>query len=243
MNTDAHAREADSANFISIEHIECEKSPNLKCSNCEICDNIFLGKTEYPIEYYNCDDCPVSFTQEQDLRKHQEEGIHCLTSATEELENHTPLQQIEIDWETDFLTPSNHNHTAPDGHAEVVDLIEGFDIDDQILSGFNTVNYNVGDTESRIYTLDKTYCEEGVEDYSCNYLGCERVFKRQQQLEEHKLTHTKAMEYQCEICGATFHMFSNLRRHTTSAHNTKEIIRCRWNCKGAFFLLPKPEKP
>jgi len=55
---------------------------------------------------------------------------------------------------------------------------------------------------------------------SCSWQGCDFRATRLQSLKYHLLTHTQEKPHQCEICGQSFSLAKNLKRHMLSHVNT-----------------------
>ena len=55
--------------------------------------------------------------------------------------------------------------------------------------------------------------------YKCNYPGCMFQSTKKQNMKYHQLTHTHEKVHQCDICGQSFSLLKNLRRHSL-LHNS-----------------------
>ncbi|XP_065345387.1 zinc finger protein 287 [Cloeon dipterum] len=61
--------------------------------------------------------------------------------------------------------------------------------------------------------------------FKCPVAGCQFVATRKQTLMQHIPTHTNQRQYQCEICGQSFSMHKNLRRHAAKHEPSPEGLK------------------
>ncbi|XP_059472754.1 zinc finger protein 585B-like [Neocloeon triangulifer] len=62
--------------------------------------------------------------------------------------------------------------------------------------------------------------------FKCPVADCQFVATRKQSLMQHIPTHTNQKQYQCEICGQSFTMHKNLRRHAAKHEPSPEGLTC-----------------
>lgn len=63
----------------------------------------------------------------------------------------------------------------------------------------------------------------------CDVKSCTFQTTRKSNLVQHKLTHSKEKPHQCEICGQSFSLAKNMRRHARQHDTNATIFRCKVN--------------
>lgn len=63
----------------------------------------------------------------------------------------------------------------------------------------------------------------------CDVKSCTFQTTRKSNLVQHKLTHSKEKPHQCEICGQSFSLAKNMRRHARQHDTNATIFKCKVN--------------
>ena len=97
--------------------------------------------------------------------------------------------------------------------------------------GFSTSHASVFKSHQRIHT-GKTL--------KCGLPGCTFETIRKHNLVQHQLTHSKEKPHQCEVCGKSFSLVKNMRRH--KAQHDLNALKHRCHVDGCDFASLRSDK-
>lgn len=63
---------------------------------------------------------------------------------------------------------------------------------------------------------------------------CKRQFKTQNQLTNHKVSHSKEKRYKCSLCSSQYKRSKELMSHIASTHTGESKYTCNW-CSKTFY--------